>query len=69
MVRAIYFETLSSGMRARIDPASRLTKKHKLVEIVGISRGGVGSTEHNSPLRLITRRKPLAGLKIRITDY
>ena len=69
MATTIHLDALSSGMRARIDPASRLTKKRKRAEIIGISQGGVGSTEHNSLLRRITSRKPLAGLKIRITDY
>ena len=69
MGTTIHLDNLSSGMRARIDPASRLTRKHKLAEIIGISGGGVDSTEHRSPLHRITKRKPLAGLKIRITDY
>jgi len=69
MATTIHLDALSSGMRARIDPASRLTKKRKRAEIIGISQGGVGSAEHNSLLRRITSRKPLAGLKIRITDY
>lgn len=64
-----YLDSLSPGMRARIDPAYRFTKQRKLAEIIGISRGGVDLFKHRSSLQPVTRRKPLGDLKIRITEF
>jgi len=58
MAKPIYLDSLSSGMRARIDPAYRITKQRKLTEIIGISRGWVDSFKHRSSLRPVTRRNP-----------
>lgn len=69
MVRGIYLDTLSSGMKARIDPAYRLTKRRRPAEMIGISRGGGDLSRYLSSLRLVTRRKPLDGLRVRVTEF
>jgi len=69
MVMRIYFEDLSPGMRAKIDPASRLSPRNRLAGILGIYRHSVLSLERNSTLSLATRQKPFNGLKVRVTQY
>ncbi|MFQ6122822.1 MAG: hypothetical protein ACE5LA_07195 [Dehalococcoidales bacterium] len=69
MATLIYLDNLSSGMRARIDPAYRLAKHNVMAEIIGISWGGGDSSRYRSSLRPVTRRKPLDGLKIKITEF
>ena len=63
------FDTLSTGMRARIDPAYRLARQRRLAEIVVIYRDGLDSSEHHSSLHPAARRKSLDELKLRVTEF
>ena len=69
MITATYLDTLSSGMRARLDPTSRLSPRRRLFDVIGIAHHGVASLERRSPLSSVTRRNPFNDLKIRVTEY
>jgi len=69
MADSKYLDTLSTGMRVRIDPAYRLTKQRGLAEIVVISRDRLDSSEHHSSLQPAAMRKSLDELKLRITKF
>ena len=69
MADSKYLDALSTGMRARIDPAYRLTRQRRLTEIIDVSQGGVDSLEFLNSLRPVTVRKSLDGLKVRITEF
>ena len=69
MVREIYLDSLSSGMMARLDPASRLSARRSQAELIGVPHHDLGWLKRRSPLSPVVRRKPLADLKLRFLDY
>jgi len=68
MVREIYLDSLSSGMMARLDPASRLSARRSQAELIGVPHHGLGLLERRSPLSPVVRRKPQADLKLKFLD-
>ena len=69
MADSKYLDTLSTGMRVRIDPAYRLTRQRRLAGAVVISRDGLGSSGQHSSLQPATIRRSLDELKLRITKF
>ena len=69
MADSKYLDTLSTGMRVRIDPAYRLTRQRRLAEIVVISRDVLGSSGQHSSLQPTAMRKSLDELKLRIAEF
>ena len=69
MADSKYLDTLSTGMRVRIDPAYRLTRQRRLAEIVVISQDRLDSSEHHSSPHPAAMRKSLDELKLRIAEF
>ena len=69
MVTSIYLDALSSGMRARLDPAYRFTKQHKPAGLSSSSHGGPDLSGYRSSSPSATTRKPLGHLKARIAAF
>ena len=69
MADSKYMYNLSTGMKARIDPAYRLTRQRRLAEVAVISQDRLDSSGQHSSLQPAIRRRSLDELKLRITEF
>ncbi len=65
MATVTYLDALSSGMKARIDPTSRLLARREPAYMVYIPPKDVSLLQSNRTLWPITRQKLYGDLKIR----
>lgn len=64
MALATYLDTLSSGMKARLDPVSRLPKQTQPAYVISLS-AKANLPESNKALWSITRHKFPGAFKVR----
>ena len=73
MATTTYLDSLSPGMKARLDPTTRLTKRQKPAHVFyvdkDVNKDDVGMLPSKNGLRTITRRRKPGELKIRVAVY
>jgi len=69
MATTTYLDSLSPGMKARLDPTTRLTKRQKPAYVFYISKDDAEMLQSKNGLRTITRRGKPGELKIRSAVY
>jgi hypothetical protein len=69
MATTTYLDSLSSGMKARLDPTTRLTKRQKPAHVFYISKDDAEMLQSKNGLWTTTRRRKPGELKIRVAVY
>jgi hypothetical protein len=69
MATTTYLDSLSSGMKARLDPTTRLTKRQKPAHVFYVSKDDAEMLPSKNGLWTITRRRKPGELKIRVAVY
>ena len=67
MATVTYLDTLSPGMKARIDPTSRLLTRREPAYMIYLPQKDINLRTSNRTLWPITRQKLYGDLKIRTT--
>jgi hypothetical protein len=69
MATTTYLDSLSPGMKARLDPTTRLTKQQKPVHVFYLHKDDAEMLQSKNGLTTITRRGKPGELKIRSVVY
>ena len=69
MATTTYLDSLSPGMKARLDPTTRLAKRQKPVHVFYVSKDDTEMLQPKNGLTTITRHRKPGELKIRSAVY